>query len=149
MTINRLFQSLKKCRYLKDKNLVKLTTNVKETINKNNKNIVLLRLDQVEKRDRDRLTLYSIDEPFQLVHADVANLELLGKSATHPKYCQLVVSRFTSKIYTYLMRSRRNLAKKTNKFYIDVAKIKQKKQEKTKGFGFTLIKNFNRTKLKS
>ena len=45
MTINRLFQSLKKCRYLKDKNLVKLTTNVKETINKNNKNIVLLRLD--------------------------------------------------------------------------------------------------------
>ena len=133
MTINRLFQSLKKCRYLKDKNLVKLTTNVKETINKNNKNIVLLRLDEVEKRDRDRLTLYSIDEPFQLVHADVANLELLGKSATHPKYCQLVVSRFTSKIYTYLMRSRRNLAKKTNKFYIDVAKIKQKKQEKTKG----------------
>lgn len=95
------------------------------------------------------MTLYSIDEPFQLVHADVANLELLGKSATHPKYCQLVVSRFTSKIYTYLMRSRRNLAKKTNKFYIDVAKIKQKKQEKTKGFGFTLIKNFNRTKLKS
>ena len=47
------------------------------------------------------------------------------------------------------MRSRRNLAKKTNKFYIDVAKIKQKKQEKTKGFGFALIKNFNRTKLKS
>ena len=64
------------------------------------------------------MTLYSIDEPFQLVHADVANLELLGKSATHPKYCQLVVSRFTSKIYTYLMRSRRNLAKKQTSFIL-------------------------------
>ena len=79
------------------------------------------------------MTLYSIDQPFQLVHADASKLELLGKSATHPKYCLLVVGMFTSKIYTYLMRLRRNLAKKLNKFYIDVAKKqKPKKPRKNK-----------------
>ena len=50
-----------------------------------------LRLDFVEKRE----TLYSIDGPFQLVHVDVANLEFLGKLATHAKYCLLIVDVFS------------------------------------------------------
>ena len=33
------------------------------------------RSDFVEKREIDRSTLYSFDGPFQLVHADVGNLE--------------------------------------------------------------------------
>ena len=129
-TNDRLFKRLKKSQYLKDKEFVKLITSVKdfETINKNNKNIVPLRLDYVEKQDIDRSTCYGIDRPFHLVHADIANLELLGKSVTHPKYCLLVVDMFLLKIYTYPMRSRRNSAKKLNKFYIDVAKRRNNKR---------------------
>ena len=67
----------------------------------------------VEKRgDIDRSTLYSFDGPFQLLHADVANLEFLGKSRVDPKYCLLLVDLYISKIYTYLMKSRRFIAKR-------------------------------------
>ena len=128
---DRLFKKLKKSQYLKDKELVKLITSVKdfETINKNNKNIVSIRLDYVEKRDIDRSTIYSIDGPFQLILADIANLEF---------------DMFTSKIYSYPMRSRRNLAKKLNEYYIDVAKRKA-----TKGCVFRLIQSFSKMKWKS
>ena len=43
------------------------------------------RADYVEKREIDRSTLYSFDGPFQLIHADVGNLEFVGKSATTPR----------------------------------------------------------------
>ena len=61
-----LFKRLKKSQYFKDKGFVKLITSVKdfETINKNNKNIVPLRINYIEKRDIDRLTLNSINEPY-------------------------------------------------------------------------------------
>ena len=90
--------------------------------------MIPLQLDYVEKRDIDISTLYSIDGPFQLVHADIGNSEILGKSATHPKYCLVVVDLFMSKIYTYPMRSRRLLAKKLNKLYIEVAQKTNKKK---------------------
>ena len=47
--------------------------------------IVLTRADYVKKREIDRSTLYSFDVPFQLLHADVGNLEFLGKNATFPQ----------------------------------------------------------------
>ena len=34
--------------------------------------------DYIEKREIDRSALYSFDDPFQLIHADVGNLEFLG-----------------------------------------------------------------------
>ena len=37
---------------------------------------------QEEKNEIDRSTLYSFDGTFHLIHADVANLEFLGRSAT-------------------------------------------------------------------
>ena len=43
------------------------------------------RTDFVEKREIDHSTLYSFDGPFQLFHADVGNLEFLGKNATFPQ----------------------------------------------------------------
>ena len=49
-----------------------------------------------QKRQTNRSTLYSFDGPFHLLHADIANLELLGKSAVDPKYCFLFVDLFTS-----------------------------------------------------
>ena len=42
------------------------------------------RTDYVEKREIDRSTIYGSDGPFQLLHADVGNLEFLGKNATIP-----------------------------------------------------------------
>ena len=45
--------------------------------------------------------LYIVDGPFQLVHADMDNLEFSSKSAAAPKYCLLCVDLFTSKVYTY------------------------------------------------
>ena len=45
---------------------------------------------KVDDIDRSTLyTLYTCDGRFQLLHADVRNLEFLGKYATDPKYCLL------------------------------------------------------------
>ena len=50
--------------------------------------------------------LYIVDGPFQLVHADVANLEFSSKSVDAPKYCLLCVDLFTSKVHTYGMKKK-------------------------------------------
>ena len=51
------------------------------------------------------MTGSSSDGPFQLLHADVENLEFLGKNATFPQYVLLIADLYTSKVYTYLMKS--------------------------------------------
>ena len=48
-----------------------------------------------KKADIDRLTLYSISKPFEKVHADIADLRFLAKSAVDPKYALLAVDLFT------------------------------------------------------
>ena len=106
--------------------------------------MVPLRLDYFEKRDIDSSTLYSISRQFQLLHADIVNLEFLGKLVIHPKYCLLVINMFTSKIYTYPMKLRRKLVRKLKEFYIDIAK----KKETTKGCVLKLIKSSSKMKLK-
>ena len=53
------------------------------------------------------LTLYSFDGPFHFLHADVANLEFLGKSKADPKYCLLLVNIVMSKVYTYPIKNRK------------------------------------------
>ena len=50
----------------------------------------------------DYSALYSIGEPFELLHVDIADLRFLAKSTVDPKYCLLIVDLFTSKIYVYL-----------------------------------------------
>ena len=90
-----------------------------EEINKKNKQTIPIRLDFVEKRHIDRSTLYSIDRPFQLIHADIADLRFLGKSAIHPKYCLLAVYVFSSEVYTYPMRQHDFLTKKFKMFHED------------------------------
>ena len=74
----------------------------------------------VEKKDDvDRSTLYSFDGPFELLHAEVGNLEFLGKSATDPKYCLLFVDLFTSKGYVYPMKLTKPILNKMEIFYQD------------------------------
>ena len=69
--------------------LLKLIGLVEQKIDHEEK--VLTRVDYVEKGEIDRSTLYSFDGPFQLIHADVGNLEFLGKSAITPRYVLLAV----------------------------------------------------------
>ena len=72
--------------------------------------------------------MYSFDGPFQLVHADIGNVEFLGKSATTPKYALLAVDLYSSKVYVYPMRSRKQTLQKLNQFYDE---IKSKRKKKT------------------
>ena len=81
-----------------------------------NNDQVPIRLDYVDKREIDRSALYSFDGPFQLLHADVVNLEFLGKSASVPNYDLLIVDLNSSKMYVYPRHSRKQIHKNLNNF---------------------------------
>ena len=72
--------------------------------------------------------MYSTNGSFQLVHADIADLRFLGKSATHPKYYLVTVDVYSSKGYAYPMKQRDLLMKKLELFYKDI----QSKRKKNK-----------------
>ena len=91
---------------------------------KKDENLPLVTPFVAKKANIDRSTLYRIHKPFELLHADIADLRFLAKSAVNPKYCLLIVNLFTSKIYVYPMKNRSLLAKKLKLFYED---IKQKR----------------------
>ena len=78
------------------------------------------RMDYVEKREIDHSALYSFNAPFRLIHADVRNLEFLGKNASFPQYVLVLVDLFSSKICTYPMKSRKQIRQKLEQFYRDV-----------------------------
>ena len=77
----------------------------------------------------DRSTLYGFEGPFQVFHADIANLQFRGKSAAAPQYCLVVVDLFSSKPYTYSMKLRKKIACKLEIFYKEIEN-KRKKGEK-------------------
>ena len=83
-------------------------------------NKVPTRADYVEKREIDMSTLCSFDGPIQLLHAEVGNLEFLGKNATFPQYVLVIVDLYLSKIYTYSMKSRKQILQKMKLFYNEV-----------------------------
>ena len=116
---NRLLKKLKRSTYTVDKQLYKLV-NLADSKNFLDDGKLPTRADYVEKREIDRSTLYSFDGPFQLLHADVGNLEFLGKNATFPQYVLLVVDLYTSKVYTYSMKSRKQILQKMKLFYDEV-----------------------------
>ena len=100
----RLLVRLKKSKYPSDKLFFKIANDLdrEKSVIFNPKTVN--RTDYVEKRDIDHSTLYSFSRPLELLHADVANLEFLGKNSTFPQYVLLVVDLFSSKTYTYPMR---------------------------------------------
>ena len=74
-----------------------------------------------QKKDIDRSSaLYTVNGPFQFFHADIAFIEYLAKSAVDPKYALLCVDLFTSNVYVYTMRKKRNLTQKLELFYKDI-----------------------------
>ena len=121
-----LLLRLKKLKYAADKNFF----NVVNLLDNNvifDSNDKVNRTDFVEKREIDHSTLYSFDVPFQLLHADVGNLEFLGKNATFPQYVLILVDRFTSKVYTFPMWSRKQTSQRLEQFY---EQIKEKRKGK-------------------
>ena len=123
---NRLLRNFLKSKYEKDSLLLKLIQLTDNNFNKEEKTPA--RVGYVEKQDIDRSTLYSSDRPFQLLHADVGNLEFLGKNATVPKYALLLVYLFSSKVCLYHIRSRKLILQKIKLFY---DKVKEKKKNET------------------
>ena len=95
----KLLVRLKKSKYSHDKQFFK-------NVNLLDKKSVIFnpesvnRTDYVEKRNIDRSPLYSFSRPFELVHAEVGNLEFLRKNATFPQYVLVLVDLFSSKTYT-------------------------------------------------
>ena len=55
-----------------------------------------------------------------MLHADVGNLEFLDKSATFPQYVLVIVDLYSSKVYTYSMKSRKQILQKMKLFYDEV-----------------------------
>ena len=100
-TNDKLLKKIKKLKCEKDIEFFKLFDRNVHFL-EDEKSTIPIKIIFVEKKDDiDRSTLYSFDGPFQLLHADVGNLELLGKSAADPKYCLLFVDLFISKVYVF------------------------------------------------
>ena len=81
---------------------------------------------------------------FQLCHADVRNLEFLGKNATFPQYVLVLVDLFSSKVYTYPMRSRKQIRQRLEQFYEDV----ESKRKKGKKMKLQVDQEFQQIKIK-
>ena len=123
----QLIKKVKKSRYEKDSVFINLYDKVKH-VNIDEENTVPIFTPFVEsKKNIDKSTLYSFNGPFQLLHADIADIRFFSKSAVDPKYCLLFVDLFTQKIYTYPMKKRNNLKRKMEIFYQEVD---QKRKEK-------------------
>ena len=115
----KLLNKLKKSKCKTDKLFYKLV-NLIDSKNVFDDGRAPIRTDYVEKREIDRSTLQSFDGLFQLLHTDVGNLEFLGKNATFPKYVLVIVDLFSSQVYAYSMKSRKQILQKLKLFYDDV-----------------------------
>ena len=127
---DKFFKKIKKSRYEKDIEFVKLFDR-NENFLEDEKSTIPIKTMFVEKKDDiDRSTFYSFDGPFQFLHVDFGNLEFLGKSATNPKYCLLFINLFTSKVNVYPMKSRKSILNKKEIFYKEVEG--KRKSQKTR-----------------
>lgn len=87
----------------------------------------LIHLSQ-NKKSIDHSGLFIIQSSFDLLHADIANIKLLTKSAVDPIYFLIFIDLFISKTYTYLalklilklILKKSILAKKMEEFYDDI-----------------------------
>ena len=119
--------------YSKDKCFIKLY-NILEDKN-------ILYTDDVKNDENiDCSSLQSVKAPFDLLHADIADIRFFAKSATNLKYCLLIVDLFTSKIYLYPIKS-----KKLFNFYEDILN----KREKDKPLCLQADQEFQQNEIKT
>ena len=124
----KLLLKLKKSKYVDNKIFFKLVNLLENSVIFESESVK--RTDYVEKREIDHSTLYSFDAPFQLFRADVGNLEFLDRNATFPQYVLVLVDLFSSKVYTYAMKSIKQIIQKLEQFYRDVRSKKKGKKMK-------------------
>ena len=117
----RFLKKIKKSNYSADKQLY-ILINLADTKTLLDDDAQSARADYVEKREIDRSTLYSFNGPFQLLHADV------GKNAMFPRYVLVIVDLYLLKIYTYTMKSHKQILQKLKLFYDDVRSKREGKQ---------------------
>ena len=98
-----LLLKLKKSKYAADKNFFKIVNLLDNNVIFDN-NDRANRTDYIEKREIGHSALYSFDGPFQLFHADVGNLEFLGKNATFPQCVLILVDLFFHLKYILFQR---------------------------------------------
>ena len=103
--------------YKKDTVFVNIYNKLEKKIFQSQKHC-LLEPRLLKKKNIIRTTLSSSSGPFQALQADIAYVSFLARSAVDPTFCPLFVDFFTSKIYTYLMKTRNFLAKKIYKIYL-------------------------------
>ena len=118
-------KKLKKSKYAKNFLWLKLIYLADNKLDDEEK--VPTRVDYVEKKETYRSTLYSFDGTLQLINADVGNLEFLEKNETIPRYVLQAVNLYSSNVYVYPMRSRKQIIQKMKVFYGEI-KNKRKKQ---------------------
>ena len=124
-------RKVRKSKYEKDNVFYKLYSNIGEIKKIQTEPIIPSHIPFVEKKSKiDRSTLYSFGGPFELLHADIADIRFFAKSAADPLYCLLIVDLFTQTIYTYPMKKRSLLSKKLEKFYKDVQDKRKNKRTK-------------------
>ena len=106
-----ILNKARKPTYDKDKVFVNIYNQLEDKNFYQNNNLPFL-MPFVKKRSNiDHSALYSISKPFELLHADIADIRFLAKSSVDPKYCLLIVDLFSLKIYLYPMKNRSLLAK--------------------------------------
>ena len=115
-----LLKKAKMAPYNKDDVFVKLYEQIEDKNFYKNENLPLVTPYIDKKSNIDHSMLYSISRPFEALHADIADLRFLAKSAVDPKYCLLIVDLFTSKIYVYPMKNRSLLSKNIEIFYNNI-----------------------------
>ena len=86
----------------------------------------------------------------QLVRADVADVNFFSKSVVAPKYCLLCAVLFTSKVYTYGMKKKSQLADKLEKFYLEITDVRSYlRKEKRYGMHLQTDQEFNQNEIKT
>ena len=124
---SRLLKKVRKSSYEKDKVFLKLYNNLDGVNIEKEENVIPAHVPFVEKRsDVDRSTMYSFGGPFELLHADIADIRFFAKSAVDPLYCLLFVDLFTQKVYTYPIKKRHLLSRKMEIFYQEVENKRKK-----------------------
>ena len=106
-----ILNKARKSTYDKDKVFVNIYNQLEDKNCYQHNNLPFLTPFVKKRSNIDHSALYSISKPFELLHADIADIRFLAKSSVDPKYCLLIVDLFSLKIYLYPMKNRSLLAK--------------------------------------
>ena len=129
---NTLLKEARKSNYISDKVLYRMYKNLENRIDFNNENLILpVYTSFIEQENIDSSKFFSIKAPFELIHADIADINFLAKPSVTPVYCLLFVDLFTSKVYTYPMK-KRSLLKNKSEIFLQ-RNIVKKRYEKNFG----------------